>query len=177
MKCSPNCKIDKLSAFYGRIDLLSIGSGSRIDAFSIITIGDFGVEIGDGVHISAGSQIFGCGGKVVIGNYCNLSPRSTILTSSDDFTGDCLIGANIDEAYRNVKNDSVIIEDYVSVGCGSVILPGVTLGRGCCVGALSLVKESISPWLVVVGIPARKIIAKRNGELIEELGRKWKLYT
>ena len=37
----------------------------------------------------------------------------------------------------------VILEDYVSVGTGSTILPGVKLEEGVAVGAMSFVKHTL----------------------------------
>jgi acetyltransferase-like isoleucine patch superfamily enzyme len=52
---------------------------------------------------------------------------------------------------------SVVLEDNVWVGFDAVILPGVTLGRGCVVGCRSVVYQDIPPYSVVVGNPARRV--------------------
>jgi acetyltransferase-like isoleucine patch superfamily enzyme len=49
----------------------------------------------------------------------------------------------------------VTVEDNVWVGFDSVILPGVTLGRGCVVGCKTVVDADVPPYAVVVGSPAR----------------------
>ena len=46
---------------------------------------------------------------------------------------------------------------FVIIAPNCVILPGVTIGEGAAIGALSLIKEDVEPWTVVAGIPARKI--------------------
>jgi len=51
----------------------------------------------------------------------------------------------------------VIIEDNVWVGFDSVIMPGVTLGRGCIVGCKTVVAKDVPPYAVVVGSPPRII--------------------
>jgi acetyltransferase-like isoleucine patch superfamily enzyme len=51
----------------------------------------------------------------------------------------------------------VVIEDNSWVGFDSVIMPGVTLGRGCIVGCKSIVYEDVPPYAVVAGDPARFI--------------------
>jgi acetyltransferase-like isoleucine patch superfamily enzyme len=38
-----------------------------------------------------------------------------------------------------------------------VILPGVTLGRGCIVGSRTIVADDVAPYAVVVGDPARVV--------------------
>lgn len=49
----------------------------------------------------------------------------------------------------------VTLEDNVWVGFDSVVLPGVTLGRGCVVGCKTVVDADVPPYAVVVGSPAR----------------------
>lgn len=51
----------------------------------------------------------------------------------------------------------VVVEDNVWVGFDAVILPGVTLGRGCIVGCKSVVYADVPPYAVVAGDPARII--------------------
>jgi acetyltransferase-like isoleucine patch superfamily enzyme len=38
-----------------------------------------------------------------------------------------------------------------------VILPGITLGKGCVVGAGSVVSRNVEPMTIVAGVPARYI--------------------
>jgi maltose O-acetyltransferase len=49
----------------------------------------------------------------------------------------------------------ITLEDTVWVGFDAVILPGVTLGRGCVVGCTSIVAADVPPYALVVGNPAR----------------------
>lgn len=53
--------------------------------------------------------------------------------------------------------EGITIEDDVFVGPGSIILPNVTLGRGCVVTAGSVVSSSVPEMTVVQGNPARAI--------------------
>lgn len=49
----------------------------------------------------------------------------------------------------------VIIGDWVYVGAGSQIMPGVTIGEGALIAAGSIVTKSVAPGMVVAGNPAR----------------------
>lgn len=53
----------------------------------------------------------------------------------------------------------IIIEDWSYIGSGSIILPGVTIGKGSMVAAGSVVTKSVPPGVVVAGNPA-KVICK-----------------
>lgn len=47
------------------------------------------------------------------------------------------------------------IEDDVSIGSGSIILCGIRLGKGCCIGAGAVVTKDVAAGETVVGMPAR----------------------
>jgi acetyltransferase-like isoleucine patch superfamily enzyme len=51
----------------------------------------------------------------------------------------------------------VRIEDNVWVGFDAVVLPGVTLGRGCVVAAKCVVADDVPPYAVVAGSPPRVV--------------------
>ena len=51
----------------------------------------------------------------------------------------------------------VVIGDDCWIGGHAVILPGVTIGRGCTVAAASVVTRDVEPWSVVMGSPARVV--------------------
>lgn len=51
----------------------------------------------------------------------------------------------------------VIIGDDCWIGGNVVILPGVTIGRGCTVGAMSVVTKSIPDFSVAIGQPAKVV--------------------
>jgi len=49
------------------------------------------------------------------------------------------------------------IEENATIGMRSVILPGVTIGKGAVVGAGSVVTKDIPPYSIAVGNPAKVI--------------------
>ena len=51
----------------------------------------------------------------------------------------------------------MIVEDYVSIGVGASIKPGVRLGKGCTVGVGAAVVKDVAPGTIVVGVPAKPI--------------------
>lgn len=54
-------------------------------------------------------------------------------------------------------NSQVIIGDDVWVGYGSIIMSGVTIGRGAIVAAGSVVTKNVEPYAIVGGNPAKFI--------------------
>ena len=51
----------------------------------------------------------------------------------------------------------MVIGDDSWIGGGVVILPGVTIGRGCTVGAMSVVTKDIPDFSVAIGQPAKVV--------------------
>ena len=148
-----------------RPDLIHIGDHVRIDA-GVLLSGSHPIRIGDHVHLAAGTKIFSSGGPVDIASYANLSSDVKIFSASDDYTGGSLTNPTVPDAYKQVTRAPVRIESHVIIGAGSVVLPGVTLGFGSAVGALSLVREEVGDGVVVAGIPARPIGRRDTARLV-----------
>jgi acetyltransferase-like isoleucine patch superfamily enzyme len=55
----------------------------------------------------------------------------------------------------NWGKSSVIVEDEVRIGANAVIITGVRLGKGCVVGAGSVISQDVAPDSLVMGNPAR----------------------
>lgn len=47
--------------------------------------------------------------------------------------------------------------EFTHIGIGAVVLPNLTIGKHCIVGAGSVVREDVPDGMVVVGNPARII--------------------
>jgi dTDP-4-amino-4,6-dideoxy-D-glucose acyltransferase len=157
--------IDESAQMFGA-ERLSIGSHVRIDCFTVITTGPGAVTIGDHVHLGVGVCLFGTAG-IEIGDFASLSGRVAVYSTNDDFVGGHLSGPTVPADLRNVSAARVIVGSHVIVGAGSVILPGVRLGRGAAVGALSLVKRDLADGELAGGVPARTL-GQRD---LERLGR------
>lgn len=114
------------------------------------------MSIGDNTWI--GQQVFiHSGGGVTIGKNVGLGPAVKILTSRHQEEG-----RDVPIIFSAIECAPVIIEDDCDVGIGSIILPGVTLGRGTQVGAGAVVTKSMPPYSVVAGVPAR-VLRSRTG--------------
>ena len=52
--------------------------------------------------------------------------------------------------------------DDVWLGAGTIILDGVSIGRGSVVGAGSVVTQPLAEYSIAVGVPAKKIKDRRE---------------
>lgn len=138
--------------------LISIGSNVRIDDFCILS-GE--ITLGNHIHIAAFTALYGKFG-IQMNDYTGLSPRCTVFSAIDDFSGDFLISPMVNEAFTHVTGGKVIIERFVQVGSGSIILPNLTIPEGVAIGAISLVKQTLQPWNIYAGIPVKQIKKRRK---------------
>lgn len=145
-------------------DHVEIGSDVRIDAFAVITAGPGRVVIGDHVHIGAAAHLFGTAG-ITIGDFTSVSSRVSLFSTNDDYTDGHLSGPLVPDELRKVDERPVELGRHALVGCGSVVLPGVVLGEGAAVGALSVVKHDVPSGAVVAGTPARRVATRDTARL------------
>ncbi len=160
-----NVRIDKTCRLYGAANII-IGSNVRIDAYSVLSASPAGISIGSFVHIGTGVTLLGSGG-VTLEDFVGLSARVCVFSSNDDYSGETLTGPTVPNEYRNVFSARVVFRRHAIIGAGSVLLPGVEIGIGAAVGALTLVKKSVPEFTIAAGNPMR-IIGKRQRHMLRQ---------
>lgn len=146
---------------------IKIGSNVRIDDFCIISAGEYGIEIGNYVHIACYVSLIG-NELIKINDFVGISSKTAVYSSSDDYSGEFLTGPTIPNKFKNVDNRSVVFENHSIIGANCVILPGVTIGEGTAIGALSLVTKSLDSWSIYIGSPI-KFIKPRKKKMLQLL--------
>lgn len=152
--------ISRNASFYGA-EYMCIGDYVRIDDFCILS---GNIVLGSHIHISAYCALYGAYG-IELEDFTGLSPRCTVLSASDDFSGDYLIGPMAPKELTNVTGGVVKIQKFSQIGAGCVIFPNLTICEGVAVGAMSLVTTSLDEWTIYVGIPAHKLKERSRGLL------------
>jgi acetyltransferase-like isoleucine patch superfamily enzyme len=150
-----NVKIAKSCTIVG-LENISIGCNVQIDENVFIAANKGYLDIGNHVHIGGACHL-NCAGGIKLSDFCGLSQGVKIYSVSDDYTGDSLTNVTVPEKYKKLTVLPVNIERHVLIGTGTVVLPGVTIGMGSAVGALSLVTMSLDEWGIYFGVPAKKI--------------------
>jgi galactoside O-acetyltransferase len=156
-----NVLISDKASIYGAKNI-EIGSNVRIDDFCIISSGEGGIKIGNYIHIACYAHLIGSG-EILIEDHAQISGKVSIYSSSDDFSGDYLVGPTVPKDFTNVKNLKVHLKKYVVLGCNTVVLPGVTIGEGTAIGALSLVSKSLPEYGIYGGNPLKLIRERKKG--------------
>lgn len=159
-----NVRISDRASFYNPA-AIRVGDNVRIDDFCILSAGAGGITLGSHIHIAAYTSLIGAG-AIRLGDFCNISSRVAIYSSSDDYSGQAMTSPVIPKQFTNVTDAPVTFGRHVIVGTGSVILPGAVLLDGVAIGALSLVKGHCPPFGIYAGVPARRL-KERVRDLLE----------
>ncbi|EFC56516.1 TPA: acyltransferase [Enterobacter cancerogenus] len=160
-----NVLISTKASFYGA-SKIHIGNHVRIDDFCVISAGDGGIFLGSYIHIAVYSSLIGAG-KITLMDFSNISSRVSIYSSNDDYSGQFMTNPMVPAQLTNVTHASVLIGKHAIIGSGTIVLPGVTIGNGVAIGALSLVKNDCEDFFIYAGNPIKKI-KERCRELIEQ---------
>jgi dTDP-4-amino-4,6-dideoxy-D-glucose acyltransferase len=158
-----NIQISDRASFYGA-ERIALGDNVRIDDFCVLSAGERGISIGNYVHIAVYSSLMGAG-RITFSDFSGLSSRVSIYSSNDDYSGATMSNPTVPGQYTGATHADVFLGKHVIVGCGSVILPGVTLEEGVAVGALSLVNRDCRAFGIYSGNPARRISERTRGLL------------
>lgn len=143
-------------ASYYNCQNIDIGDYARIDDFCVLSAGVGGIFIGRNVHIAVYSLLIGAG-RIALEDFSNLSSRVSIYSSNDDYSGSAMTNPTVPTRFTNVAHADVIIGRHAIIGSGSIVLPGVTLGEGVAIGALSLVTKSCEAFTIYAGSPLKRL--------------------
>ncbi len=112
--------------------------------------------IGNNVWIGQQCFVMGAGG-LTIGDCVGIGPQVKIHPCRHE--NDRL---DIPTSFQKIIFDPIIIDTDVNIGIGAMVMAGVTLRKGCIVGANSVVTKSFPEFSIIAGVPA-KIIRSRQG--------------
>ncbi|MDV3503087.1 acyltransferase [Marinobacter sp. M-5] len=157
-----NVKVSDKASIYNPESIV-LGDYSRIDDFSVLS---GKVSIGKYCHVTTMCLVAGGAPGITLSDFCTLAYGVKIFAQSDDYSGSTMVNSLVPKKFKDEYLAEVILERQVIVGAGSIIFPGVTIGEGCSVGAMTLVNKGTDPWGIYVGNPARRI-KNRKQDLLE----------
>ena len=155
-----DCSIEKMRSLIGGKCIsignnCSIGFNSQLTAHEYFRDGSYSprieignnVSLGDYIHVTAINSITICDG-VLTGRWVTISDHSHGHVEPEEMS----MAPNYRELF---SKGAVYIGKNVWIGDKASIMPGVTIGEGCIVGANTVVTKDVPPYSVVVGSPAK----------------------
>jgi len=161
---------------FRREDFSRIGNGVIFES-GVMVFHPENIELGNNIYVGHGAILKGyyknrmqigddtwiglncflhSGGGIRLGRCVGLGPGVMILSHQH-------IEEELDKSMLITEQEykEVVIEEGCNIGIGSIVLPGVLIGKGSIVGAGSVVTRSVEPYSVVAGNPAR-LLRKRT---------------
>ena len=144
-----------------------LGAGVRIWHFCHVMSGaelGQGSMLGQGCFVGRGVRI---GRGVRVQNHVSLFEG--VELEDEVFIGPSAVFTNVvnPRAHVNRKGElsRTLVRRGATIGANATILPGVTLGKHCFVGAGAVVREDVGAYELVLGVPARAVgFVSRHGE-------------
>jgi acetyltransferase-like isoleucine patch superfamily enzyme len=163
LRISPEARVSPLADIEDstRGSIIEIAAGAIIDSFVKIKPagGPGDVRVGENTVINSGCVIY-TGNGVSIGRGCAIAANCTFAAVNHEYRD---ADRPIARQRFMPSRGGIVVEDDVWIGANTVILDGAILGRGCVVGAGSVVRGFLLPYSVNVGSPTR-LIGMREGK-------------
>lgn len=131
------------------------------------------VSIGKYTYGGVNVLDFGRHFKLNIGSFCSIGPNVCFILEAEhemSFVSTYPFKVKLLEQETEAKSKgNITIGDDVWIGYGSIILSGVTIGRGSVVAAGSVVTHDIPPYAIVAGNPAKIIKYRFPDDIVKRL--------
>jgi UDP-2-acetamido-3-amino-2,3-dideoxy-glucuronate N-acetyltransferase len=150
-------------------DEAKIGEGVNIWHYSHIMAASIGKKTNIGQNCFVGNH-------VKLGENCrvqnNVSIYEGVECGNDVFLGPSMVFCNDKNpraAYsKHGKYMKTIVKNGVTIGANATILPGITLGEQCFIGAGSVVTKDVPAYALVYGNPAKKMgVMDEKGKIVK----------
>lgn len=159
-----NVRISDKACIYNP-DQIEIGDHSRIDDLCVVS---GRVVMGKYCHVTPMCLVAGGAPGIFMSDFVTLAYGVKVFAQSDDYSGASMTNSLIPKKYKQEIFNSVTLEKHTIVGAGATIMPGVTIGQGCAIGAMSLILKPTDPWGIYAGNPAKRIKERKKDLLALE---------
>ncbi len=160
---------------------IRIGDNTTIDDHAVLDAkgeDNQGIRIGQNVYVGRNTVLSCKEGSITLDDYCNLSANCSLLSETEIhlgkycfLAGNCYLVAGGNHSFDDVttpimfqpsySKGGIRIEEDVWLAAGTIVLDGVSIGKGSVVGAGSVVTRPLPELSVALGTPAR--VHKRRG--------------
>ena len=110
----------------------------------------------DDTSIKEGCKIINTTGKFIMKKKAGAAQGLTVITGNHHPIKGKWFYDSVRYGLADIEKD-IIVEEDVRIGANVTLLCGVTVGRGCIIGANSVVRKSTPPYSIVMGNPAQVV--------------------
>ena len=140
---------------------------------------DHGIVIGKNVIVGRNTILSCKGGSISLGDFANVSANCSLLSETKIqigkytfLAGQCYLVAGGNHSFErtdvpimfqpSISKRGISIGEDNWLGASVVVLDGVTLAKGCVIGAGAVVTKSFPAYSVAAGVPARSIRLRKS---------------
>ena len=139
---------------------IHIGENNRLLGNFATRLPDSRIRVGDRCFIAAGTMVIAAqsveiGNDVLIGEGCYISDNDGHSLDLEIRSHDLTNRRKGIKIWDGIATAPVVIGDNAWIAPRSIILKGVTIGRGAVIGAGSVVTKDVPPMTLAAGNPAR----------------------
>nr|UXE45423.1 putative acetyltransferase [uncultured bacterium] len=131
---------------------ISIREGARLEIYRASSDSKPLLRIGSNTNIEQNVHIV-CHNYIEIGKDVSITSNCAIVDTThpfDNISEETKVGEHVVDDRKTVQ-----IGDGSFLGIGSIVLPGVRIGRKAIIGAHSVLTSDVPDYGVVAGVPAR----------------------
>ncbi len=154
---------------------VDVGTGTYIGPGAWINIPSAEGRLSFGNDTAIGGDLtISAAGLIEVGNGVLMSARVALLDSLHDY--DSWLAPHFRDgtpprfSWAMTEPRPVRIGDGSWLGVGVVVLPGVTIGQGCIIGANAVVSKDVPDFSVAAGVPARVLRSTRPEAADDSVG-------
>ena len=160
IRCGKRVKFEDYAEIHGLCTdglvfffFFTIGRGVMIRPSSYYGSGMLGqgLDVGDNSSIGPYAYV-GCSGKIIIGKNVMFGPKCSLFAENHNY-----IDKTKAIKSQGVNQKGIVIEDNCWIGSNVVILDGVHVGKGCVIGAGTLIAKDVPENSVVIDMRNKKI--------------------
>jgi glycosyltransferase involved in cell wall biosynthesis/acetyltransferase-like isoleucine patch superfamily enzyme len=94
-------------------------------------------------------------GRIEIHKGATVAQEAYLCTGTHDF----------DDRHTPLVTAPIVIGAYAFIAARAFVMPGVTIGEGAVLGAMSLANRDLSPWTIYAGTPAKRVNGRKQPAL------------
>lgn len=137
----------------------NVDKTARVDD-SVVVLNPENLIMSEMTNINEGAYIMNTRAKFIMKKYSGAAFGLTVITGGHI----SIPGKHHKQITNQIKDaidvnheedQDIIVDEDVWIGARTVLLRGVHLGRGCIVGAGSVVRKAVPPYAIVTGNPAK----------------------